>query len=95
MRGDTLYLSDLDGTLLRSDQKTSGYTNAVRAASGMFHMGIAPMVIPAVAGAFLGFWVGGFLFQKLDGEKLKKLVYIVVAASGLWIFVGDLLGFSV
>ncbi len=29
MRGDTLYLSDLDGTLLRSDQKTSGYTNAV------------------------------------------------------------------
>lgn len=73
----------------------SGYTNAVRAASGMFHMGIAPMVIPAVAGAFLGFWVGGFLFQKLDGEKLKKLVYIVVAASGLWIFVGDLLGFSV
>ena len=26
---DTLYVSDLDGTLLRSDEKTSEYTNNV------------------------------------------------------------------
>lgn len=25
--GNTLYISDLDGTLLRSDQRTSAYTN--------------------------------------------------------------------
>ena len=43
----------------------------------------------------LGFLVGGRIFHKLDGEKLKTVVYVVVAASGLWIFFGDLLGFAV
>lgn len=73
----------------------SGYTNVVRAASGMFHMGILPMVPAALAGMALGFLAGGKLFHKLDGEKLKTVVYVVVAASGLWIFFGDLLGFAV
>ena len=73
----------------------SGYTNVVRAASGMFHLGILPMVPAALLGMALGFWAGGRLFHRLDGEKLKRIVYLVVAASGLWIFFGDLLGFSV
>ena len=29
MTGRTLYVSDLDGTLLRSDERTSDYTNSV------------------------------------------------------------------
>ena len=29
MSGRTLYVSDLDGTLLRSDERTSAYTNSV------------------------------------------------------------------
>ncbi len=73
----------------------SGYTNIVRAASGMFYIGILPMVPAAVIGMALGFLVGGRIFHKLDGEKLKTVVYVVVAASGLWIFFGDLLGFAV
>lgn len=73
----------------------SAYTNAIRAFNGMFHTGILPMVPAAVLGMALGFWAGGRLFHKLNGEKLKLVVYVVVAASGLWIFIGDLLGFSV
>ena len=47
----TLYVSDLDGTLLRSDEKTSDYTNSVihrMTANGMlFSYAIARSIITA------------------------------------------------
>ena len=71
------------------------YSNGVRAINGMFRVDILPLIPPALIGVGLGFWVGGLLFHKLNGERLKLVVYLVVAASGLWIFLGDVLGLSV
>ena len=40
---------------------------------------------PTLGGLMIGTFIGGKIFNKIDGKKLKQLVYVVMVLSGLWI----------
>lgn len=66
---------------------TGTYTNTVRLANGLITRPVLMLTIPALAGLVLGMAVGVKLFDKLDPNRLRKLVYAFMAASGLWILI--------
>ncbi|HWQ50583.1 MAG TPA: sulfite exporter TauE/SafE family protein [Terriglobales bacterium] len=66
---------------------TGVYTNAVRLANGLLTRQVFMLALPALAGLVLGMAVGVRLFDRLDPDRLRKLVYAFMAASGLWILI--------
>ncbi|BAK47598.1 predicted permease [Clostridium sp. SY8519] len=65
------------------------YTNTIRAVNGMFSVHVILPILLGVVGILAGFGAGGKIFGRLDAEKLKYIVYTVVACSGLWTFISD------
>ena len=67
----------------------SAYTTVIRAVNGMFSVHVIPPILLGMIGIVAGFAIGGKIFGRLNAEKLKYVVYTVVACSGLWIFISD------
>lgn len=66
---------------------TNLYTTATRALSGIITPRVLAWFAVAVAGSLLGNHCGGKLFDRLDSEKMKKLVYLVMIVSGVTMLV--------
>lgn len=59
----------------------------VRYFSNMIPSGVLTSTLWGLGGLVCGSIVGGRLFKRLDSQKLKNVVYIFMAVSGLWIAV--------
>ena len=63
------------------------YLLIIRSASGLMPEGIGMSALWGLGGLLIGSFIGGKIFHRIDGKKLKKLVYIVMVLSGAWIAV--------
>ena len=54
----------------------------MRAASGLITMQVLGLSAFGLAGCMLGDFLGRSVFDKLDGEKLKKIIYVGMIVSG-------------
>ena len=61
---------------------TNIYATGMRAVGGFFTLEILGFSAIALCGCLLGDFFGKFVFDKLDGEKLKKIIYIGMIISG-------------
>ena len=61
------------------------YLLIIRSASGLMPEGIGLSALFGLGGLLIGSFIGGKIFNKIDGKKLKKIVYVVMVVSGLWI----------
>ncbi|MBR4879523.1 MAG: sulfite exporter TauE/SafE family protein [Clostridia bacterium] len=69
----------------------SGLYNAIlRIIKGIITVEVIPFWICGFIGMQLGIIVGSKLIKKIDGEKLKKIVYAVIGLSGAWMFFSNL-----
>jgi len=62
---------------------TGIYANTIRFANGLITCSALTITAPAIAGLAAGTALGAKLFSKLDPAQLRRLVYAVMAASGL------------
>lgn len=63
------------------------YTAGTRALNGIITAKVLGWFAIAVMGSMVGNYIGGKLFDRLDSVKVKKLVYLVMIASGLTMIV--------
>lgn len=61
------------------------YLLTIRAIGGLLPSGIAISALWGLGGLLIGSFLGGKVFDKLDGGRLKSFVYIFMALSGAWI----------
>ncbi len=61
------------------------YLLIIRSVSGLMPEGIGVSSLFGLGGLLIGSFIGGKIFDKIDGKKLKQLVYIVMVVSGTWI----------
>lgn len=59
------------------------YTAGTRALNGIITAKVLAWFAVAVVGSMVGNHIGGKLFDRMDSAKIKKLVYLVMIASGL------------
>jgi len=62
---------------------TGIYANIVRYANGLITYPVLMLTAPAIVGLVIGNILGARLFDKLNPARLRRLVYIVMTASGL------------
>ncbi len=62
-------------------------TNAVifagKLMKGLFTPGQLPIALAGAVGVLLGQWLGGRFTDRLDGEKMRRIVYLFIGLSGL------------
>ena len=61
------------------------YLFVIRSVSGIMPEGTLVSALWGLGGLMIGTFIGGKIFSKIDGKKLKQLVYVVMVLSGLWI----------
>lgn len=61
------------------------YLLIVRAIGGLIPQGIALSALWGLGGLLIGSTLGGRIFSRLDGARLKRFVYLFMALSGAWI----------
>ena len=61
------------------------YLLVIRTLSGLIPSGIALSALWGLGGLLVGSFLGGKVFDKLDGKRLKSFVYLFMAFSGAWI----------
>ena len=59
------------------------YANVIRSINGLITYPVLMLTIPAILGLAAGTTFGAKLFAKLDPAQLRKLVYTIMAMSGL------------
>ena len=62
------------------------YSAGTRSLNGIITTNVLLCFAVAVVGSLAGNYAGGKLFDKLDGGKIKKLVYLVMIFSGITMF---------
>jgi len=62
---------------------TNIYNLTVRIASGIVSWDILPYAVVGIAGCFVGNFIGKLVFDKLDAQKLKTIIYIGMIISGI------------
>ena len=63
------------------------YTTIMRFINGLITHSVLMVVIPAIMGIVIGIKLGTKLFDKLDPVRLRRVVYVFMAASGLLILI--------
>ena len=61
---------------------TNVYATVMRAFSGLLTSDVLLLSVFGLSGCLLGDFFGKFVFEKLDGEKLKKIIYVGMIISG-------------
>ena len=62
---------------------TNIYATVMRAVSGLITLDVLLLSLFGFVGCFIGDFLGKFVFDKLDGNKLKKVIYIGMIVSGI------------
>lgn len=58
-------------------------STVIRAANGLLTPLLLFYAAIGIVGAFIGNWIGNRVFEKLNGERLKQIIYIGMIASGV------------
>ena len=66
---------------------TGIYTTILRSANGLITYSVLMITAPAILGLAIGRKFGERLFDKLDPIRLRRLVYAIMAASGISILI--------
>lgn len=61
---------------------TNLFTAVTRAVNGILTLEVLGLTAVAMIGTFLGNTLGGAVFEKLDADRLRKIVYISMLISG-------------
>ena len=56
---------------------------AVRVYSGVVTKNVLVCTAVAMAGMVLGTWLGKRVFDRINAELMRKLIYVMMAVSGL------------
>jgi len=75
------YMATLQGYFIVNNL----YLLIIRSLTGLMPEGIAVSALWGLGGLIVGSFIGGRIFDKIDGQKLKKVVYVVMVLSGSWI----------
>lgn len=59
------------------------YSICVKVAAGFVTKNVFFFLAVGIIGMAAGLWAGGKVFDRLDGKKIKKYVYVFMAASGV------------
>ena len=78
------------GTLQTFFLMTGIYNALVRIFKGIITAEVIPFWVIGFVGMQLGIIVGSKLLKKIDGEKLKKIVYAVIGCAGAWMFISNM-----
>ena len=78
------------GTLQTFFVFTSVYNTIVRIIKGIITVEVVPYWLCGFIGMQIGLIIGGKLLKKIDGEKLKKIVYAVIGCAGAWMFISNM-----
>lgn len=70
---------------------TGLYTMLVRILTGIITLDLLKYVLVGYLGFGIGLLLAGRVVDRIDAEKMKKLIYAVIGASGFWLFVSNLL----
>ena len=62
---------------------TNLYATTVRVLKGVVGVEILPAAIAGLLGCLLGDWLGAKVFHRLDGKRLKQVIYIGMILSGI------------
>ena len=62
---------------------TNLYATAVRVVKGVVGLEILPSVAAGLLGCLMGDWLGTKVFRKLNGKRLKQVIYIGMILSGI------------
>ena len=66
---------------------TNIYTVSVRVANGIVGWNILPYAAVGIVGCFIGNFIGRLVFDKLDANKLKTIIYIGMIFSGIMMLI--------
>jgi len=55
--------------------------------NGILTTDLLPIILCGFITVVFGSFLGGKVVDKLDGDKIRKLIYLLLAVSGLTIFV--------
>lgn len=66
---------------------TETYSAAIRFCTGILTGNLLPIILCGFLTVVLGSFLGGKIVDRLDGNKIRKLVYLLFAVSGLVTFV--------
>lgn len=62
---------------------TSIYTTIIRMMSGVFDKELLLLAVPGIAAILIGEWIGGRIVDKISHDKMTKLIYFFLLASGV------------
>ena len=65
---------------------TNLYATSMRIANGIINADIIIFAAVGIIGCMVGDWLGKKVFDKLDGKKLKRIIYIGMIISGIMMF---------
>ena len=65
---------------------TNLYATSMRIANGIINADIIIFAAVGIIGCMIGDWLGKKVFDKLDGKKLKRIIYIGMIISGIMMF---------
>lgn len=66
---------------------TESYSAVMRFFNGILTTDLLPIILCGFITVVFGSFLGGKVVDKLDGDKIRKLIYLLLAVSGLTIFV--------
>ncbi len=69
---------------------TSVYTTIIRIMSGVFDRELLLLALPGIAAILIGEWIGGRIVDKISHDKMTKLIYFFLLASGVLTLVQSL-----
>ena len=87
------YLSTTDdketylGTINLVFTITEGYSAIMRYCNGLISLEQSTLILCGFVAVLAGRYFGSRLVDKLDGEKMKKFIYLLLALSGLITFI--------
>jgi len=70
---------------------TSAYTTAVRIMGGILNKELLLIAIPGILAVLLGEWIGVQVVDKISPKKMKRIIYLALAAAGIITFLQCLL----
>ena len=59
-----------------------------RVTSGLLTVAHVPFLIPGLIGVLLGFFIAGKIVNRIDKQRLTKIVYTAIGLSGLCYLLG-------
>lgn len=69
---------------------TGIYNTLIRVFKGIITAEILPLFFAGYAAMMLGIFVAGKVVEKINSNQLKKMVYGVIALSGVWMIVSNI-----